>query len=90
VESRKRLARHCGTGSPDQYVCWDATSGNDYIDTPELGEALDNINGDARNDLLAFDACLMSMLEVAYEISPYADYMVASEELIPVMALRMT
>jgi hypothetical protein len=31
-------------------------------------------------DLLSFDACLMGMIEVAYEIREYADIMVGSEE----------
>jgi hypothetical protein len=31
-------------------------------------------------DVIAFDACLMAMVEVAYQIRGYGDYMVASEE----------
>ena len=34
-------------------------------------------------DVIAFDACLMSMLEVAHEVAAYGDVMVASEETIP-------
>jgi len=32
-------------------------------------------------DLVFFDSCLMGMLEIAYEIAPYSDYMVASENM---------
>ena len=32
-------------------------------------------------DWIGFDACLMGMLEVADVLSPYANYMIASEEL---------
>lgn len=33
-------------------------------------------------NILAFDACLMGSIEVADKLSPYANYMVASEELV--------
>ena len=34
-------------------------------------------------DLIGFDACLMASVEIAKVIEPYADYMIASEELEP-------
>lgn len=34
-------------------------------------------------DMIGFDACLMASLEVAQTVHPFADYMVASEELEP-------
>ncbi len=34
-------------------------------------------------DIIAFDACLVSTIEMAYEIMDYGDYMVASEEVEP-------
>lgn len=42
---------------------------------PEMKEALDTFHF----DIIAFDACLMSMLEVAYELKDNADYLVASQ-----------
>lgn len=36
-----------------------------------------------RIDLLGFDACLMGMMEVAYELQDHTDIMVFSEETIP-------
>lgn len=46
------------------------------IKTWETDEAL----GDARFEILAWDASLMQMLEVAYEARSHADYIVGSEE----------
>ena len=40
-------------------------------------------NGGNRLELIGFDACLMGSVEVAYSLSEYADYMVASEEAEP-------
>ena len=34
-------------------------------------------------DLIGFDACLMGTIETAYALEPYADYLIASEELEP-------
>ncbi|WEK54412.1 MAG: clostripain-related cysteine peptidase [Candidatus Cohnella colombiensis] len=34
-------------------------------------------------DLIGFDACLMATVETAYQLSPYAEYMIASQELEP-------
>ncbi len=31
-------------------------------------------------DIIGFDSCYMAMLEIAYEVAPYARYMVASQE----------
>jgi clostripain len=60
-------------------VCFDETSGNDALSLPELSQALIAILPE-KMDVLYFDACLMGMTEVAYQISDYADIMVASEE----------
>lgn len=55
-------------------VCWDWTDG-DYLDIDEIRSALDGYE----LTLIGFDACLMSMIEVAYEFVGVADVMVASE-----------
>jgi hypothetical protein len=72
-----------GGGYPG--VCWDDTNNEDYLTMLELKEALANIyNGASRKiDVLAFDACLMGMIEVVYQIRNYVSYMVASEETEP-------
>jgi len=40
-------------------------------------------NGQHKFDLIAFDACSMSIFEAAYELQDYAQYMVASQEEVP-------
>jgi hypothetical protein len=40
-------------------------------------------NGKHELDLIAFDACSMSMFEVAYELRNYSQYMVGSQEEVP-------
>lgn len=66
-------------------VCQDFTQANSWIDMPELRSAFINVKGGSthRWDVIAFSACLMAQLEVAYQFNGYADYMVASEELMP-------
>ena len=61
-------------------VSWDYTSGNN-LDMAELKTAL--ANAGVKFDIVGFDACLMAMTEVAYQIRNWADYVVASEETIP-------
>lgn len=64
-------------------LAWDDTSGGDYLTLPELFEALHEGTGHGvlKIDVLHLDACLMDMVEVGYEVEPYADYLVASENL---------
>lgn len=60
-------------------VCVDDTS-NDRLFMREVRSALDTIETDEQEpDLVGFDACLMAMVEVAYEIREHADVMVGSE-----------
>ena len=61
-------------------VCTDSTD-SDRLNMKELQNAFSSIGG--RLDLIGFDACLMSMIEVAYEIRDYGDVMVGSEEVEP-------
>ncbi len=51
-----------------------------HISTPELGAAMKEIG---KVDILAYDACLMQMAELLYEVRDYADYVVGSEETVP-------
>ncbi len=62
-------------------VCWDQSQGDDQLTIKELGSALSQItnNGAKKLDIIGFDACLMSTIEVSYEMAPYANYMLASE-----------
>lgn len=57
-------------------VSFDDTSDN-FITTPQLGLALDAVKP---LDIIAFDASLMGMVEIAYEMRGTATYLCASEE----------
>ncbi|HXW85926.1 MAG TPA: clostripain-related cysteine peptidase [Candidatus Bathyarchaeia archaeon] len=64
-------------------ICWDDTTGN-YLTNQKLHTALQNIctnllQGEKFN-IIGFDACLMSMIEVANIIKYYADIMIGSQE----------
>jgi len=59
---------------------------NHYIKTTELKIALEKIGG---VDILAMDACLMQMIEVAYEVKDYVEYIVASEDAEPIPGYPM-
>lgn len=51
----------------------------DYpLSLPALSKAFED--GGVKFDIIAYDACLMGTLEIAYDMYPYADYMLASEE----------
>ncbi|HOX47406.1 MAG TPA: clostripain-related cysteine peptidase [Myxococcota bacterium] len=60
-------------------ACCDDTNGGGCMYTSEIGDAI------AGQDLtlLAFDACLMGMAEVAYEVKDDVEVMVASQETEP-------
>ncbi len=62
-------------------VCWDDTDGG-CLYTKEVRQALDNATEDV--DLIGFDACLMGMIEVGYELrNSGPSVMVGSEETEP-------
>jgi hypothetical protein len=69
-------------GSGIYGLCSDDTS-DDIMEINELGLALASGSIDPI-DIVAFDACLMGQLEVAYQIRQYAEYLVFSEAAIPV------
>lgn len=67
----------------DRGICWDDTTGN-FLTNQKLDKALSDIqntclHGD-RFKIIGFDACLMSMLEIANIIKKYACVMVSSQE----------
>jgi hypothetical protein len=65
-------------------IAWDETSGSDeFISVTELRTALRDATSDgaAPLDVVHYDACLMAMIENAYQIKDYASYLVASENL---------
>jgi len=67
-------------------ICWDDTTGN-YLTNQKLEMALAEIctkflRGQ-KFDIIGFDACLMSMLEVADIVKKFARYQVSSQEVEP-------
>jgi hypothetical protein len=66
-------------------ICWDISNGNDALDLLELKNAMSAFTqgGTRPIDLLAFDACLMAMIEIDAQLSPYARFRVSSEETEP-------
>ena len=53
---------------------------NDALTLQEMNKAFKDSNINIKFDLIGFDACLMSSIEVAYMLSPYGKYMLASQE----------
>jgi len=54
----------------------------ELITMPEISEVLKSVtnNGSEKIDIFCIDVCVGGNVEVAYEIAPYVDYMVANEE----------
>ncbi len=69
------------TEEPDSRFATD-TGTADLLTTPELGQAFKTVYEETgrKVDLLAYEACLMGELAVAYEVGDYVDYIAASEE----------
>ncbi|NLE09675.1 MAG: hypothetical protein GX631_10535, partial [Dehalococcoidales bacterium] len=71
---------------PLKGVCTDVTDSDDYLTIAEISGALATITtGDSPllSDgfgIIGFDACMMQMTEVAYELKDYGWFMVGSEE----------
>jgi hypothetical protein len=67
-------------------ICWDETTGH-YLTNQKLEGALQeictNYLGGKKFDLIGFDACLMSMLEISEIIKKFAHYQVSSQEVEP-------
>ncbi len=73
-------------GTPaDRAFCYDDTTGSYFTDQDLIAvlEQAVQLRGGKKVDIVAFDACLMANVEVAYAASSYAKYLVASEETIP-------
>ena len=71
-----------GTHSNWRSVVWDEDNYDDYLTTPELYSALTS-SLVSHWKLLGIDACLMGMIEVAYQFKDLADYLVLSEKTEP-------
>ncbi len=67
-------------------VCYDDSTGN-YMTDLMYKRAFDVIvnqyRGGHKIDIIAFDACLMADIEVAYTLQNYSNYLVASQQTVP-------
>ncbi len=66
-------------------VCWDDNNGGDYITMEELNSAFTQIKAHSGENqtIIGFDACMMAMIEVDYELYGLGGYRGGSEELEP-------
>lgn len=64
-------------------ISWDDTNSRDYLTVSELRTALQQAtnSGQWKIDVLHYDACLMALLENAYQVKDYANFLVASQNL---------
>lgn len=67
-------------------VCYDDTY-QSYMTDLKYKRAFDVIvnqhRGGKKIDIIAFDACLMADIEVAFTLAPYANYLVSSQQTVP-------
>lgn len=65
-------------------IAFDDTS-RDFLDNAELARVISTVvkKTGRRIDVVGFDACMMNMIEVAYELHEQADFLVGSEEVEP-------
>jgi len=70
-----------GGGSISGYGYDEKNKASGSMDLAEINQALKKAG--VTFDFIGFDACLMATLETALMLSPYADYLIASEETEP-------
>ena len=77
---RRHLFRH-NFPQAHRSICYDDTSGGDALDNRELRVVLDGICAllGRKIDLLGMDACLMNMVEVAWQLRDSVQVIVGSE-----------
>ena len=65
--------------------CWYYGNDADKLELSEIDSALSEItnNGENKLDIVGFDACLMSTIEVVEAVAPYSNIMIGSEILEP-------
>jgi len=67
-------------------LCLDETDGDAIMPVDGLAQALKEVKDENKGkgiDLLAFDACHMNTIEVAYELRDAVSYFVASQSMVP-------
>ncbi len=75
--------KRSGHAMPVRGCCWDYTD-NDHLTETELRSVMEKLSSmGVHLDIVGFDACLMQMTEVAYDLMGTASIVVASEEYEP-------
>ena len=73
-----------GHGGPSaEQICFDEKYNRDALDRKQLAAALEGANLPFKFELVVFDACYMAAVENAALLSDYADYLIASQEIMP-------
>ncbi len=70
-------------GGSAKGVCSDELYSGDLLTLSEIVSAMEDANLSKKLAFVGFDACLMANYETAYLLEPYAEKMIASEELEP-------
>lgn len=71
-------------GGPMRGLCWDTAWAKDNLTMEEFtGAIAASPFAEEKLAWIGFDACLMSSVETAHLVAPYAEYMIASEETEP-------
>ena len=78
------LFNHGNAGPSGKNILYDDMSGSSQ-DTKDLVNAFSKagFSESKKIDILGFDACLMNLVEIGYDMAKYASFMVGSEELEP-------
>ena len=71
---------HLPTEVESKSILFDDES-KDFLDNIELKKVFEDLG--VKIDIIGFDACLMAMMEVAYQLRDYTEFVVGSEELEP-------
>ena len=69
-----------GLGRLSRGIAWDDTNGGDFLEMREVRSALEPFDPFT---IIGTDACLMGMVEVAYELRERCDYFIGSEDIEP-------
>jgi len=69
-----------GGTNPDPSDHDDAPASGNTISSSQLIEALSSLPNGSRYEIVGFDECLMGSIELAYNLKPVANYLLASQE----------
>ncbi len=85
IETADGTQLELGNNEERRALCWDETSGDEFLTTKAVSEAFTSAGFNSSNKLgmIIMDVCLGSSLEDAYQFRNYAQYFAASPNNIP-------